>query len=1375
MSMRRVVSTLLLVASLGGCSLDSITFLPGQSDAAPDTSTDAPIDGPSGPLGIKVVSTTLSVTEGQTKGLGVSLTQAPSSTVLVTLASSDDTRIGLNPTAVLFSTTDWSTVQNVIVTGKQDADTADEAGTITLSSTAVSAPIVVNTSVVDDDGLAFVLSSPSLDVGEGATGTVSVHLSAQPVANVTVMVVSSSGTVATTSQNMLTFTPANYAIDQTITVTGMQDGDTVDNNAMVDFSATGITTASLAIKVADDDRLQIIPSVSALPVTEGSSRTFTVQLNLVPPATTTVTLASASMGVATVSPSTLTFTTANYNVPQTVTVTGTSDDDVADNSTMITLSATGITSRDVAIDVTDDDVQAIISNPATTVTVSEGGTSQLAFSLAFRPTAPVTLSVNSLDPSSATVNPNTLTFSTSNYASPQMVTVTGAQDADAVPDLTSVRADSALLGLTKDVTVSVTDDDTLAIEASTTTVAVTEGNMTTFTVRLTAQPTADTTVAVTRSSASITATPDPLTFTAANWNVPQTVTVRGVEDPNLVGEAAQVTLSSTGLSSVIVAVTVTDNDTQAIVAPAMANVTEGQTTQVGITLAFIPTANVTVTVGTMNAAVATVAPATLTFTPANYDVPQNITISGTQDADALAGTTMVSLTSASATAAAIMVNVTDDDALNIELNPTSLIITEGTTGTIGVRLTAQPAATTTVMIASGDTGAVTVAPAMLTFTTANFATYQNVTVTGVEDLDAADENVTVTASSTGLTPQTATVRVTDNDQMNIAVTASSVTLSEAGMATFGVHLTAQPLANTTVTVTSGDVGAASVSPATLTFTSANYAMDQTVTVSGVEDLDVANEAVTISAASAGLATVTVTANVTDNDTQAIQVTPATLTVGEGASANVNVRLAFQPAGPVVVNVASVATGVATVSPATLTFDAANYSTTQAVSISGTEDPDAANGSTTVNMTLSGATPGAVAVTVLDNDPLDISLTPTNLTVVEGSSGVIKVKLTAQPPANTTVAFSSSNTAKATVAPASLVFTTANWNVTQDVTVSGVEDPDTVADTITFTATSAGLTTKTASVTVNDNDILGIAASPTNLFLTEGGTSQTFNVHLTALPAGNVTVTINNPDTTAVSVSTTSLLFTPANYNVDQAVTVTSVQDNDVGGEVVPIGLSAPGLANVTVTANVTDDDIQQIIVTPGSITVNENITATLNVSLAFAPVGTTTVSLASSNTAVIGTSATSLTFTAANFNVLQPVTLTPVADADFNFNTAQINVTSPGITSQVVPVTVREPGLIDAINNPFPSFCPADGTSVGIRLAGNPLGPVTLNITTTAAVSATPTSLVFDNTNFSTYQNVDITSNSTGSATLTARITGLSAKTTTFTVLIPTSPTCLFQ
>ena len=48
-------------------------------------------------------------------------------------------------------------------------------------------------------------------------------------------------------------------------------------------------------------------------------------------------------------------------------------------------------------------------------------------------------------------------------------------------------------------------------------------------------------------------------------------------------------------------------------------------------------------------------------------------------------------------------------------------------------------------------------------------------------------------------------------------------------------------------------------------------------------------------------------------------------------------------------------------------------------------------------------------------------------------------LTTQPTADVTIALSSSDTTEGTVVPASLTFTSANWNVAQTVTVTGVDD------------------------------------------------------------------------------------------------------------------------------------------------------------------------------------------------------------------------------------------------------------------------------------------------------------------------------------------------
>jgi hypothetical protein len=96
----------------------------------------------------------------------------------------------------------------------------------------------------------------SLQVLQGTTATVGISLSQQPPANVTVSVARSSGnTGLTAAPASLTFTPANYATAQPVTVTA----DAASTGAATfTSSATGYTAASFTVT-------EVTPSTSAAP------------------------------------------------------------------------------------------------------------------------------------------------------------------------------------------------------------------------------------------------------------------------------------------------------------------------------------------------------------------------------------------------------------------------------------------------------------------------------------------------------------------------------------------------------------------------------------------------------------------------------------------------------------------------------------------------------------------------------------------------------------------------------------------------------------------------------------------------------------------------------------------------------------------------------------------------------------------------------------------------------------------------------------------------------------------------------------------------------------------------------------------------------
>ena len=118
---------------------------------------------------------------------------------------------------------------------------------------------------------------------------------------------------------------------------------------------------------------------------------------------------------------------------------------------------------------------------------------------------------------------------------------------------------------------------------------------------------------------------------------------------------------------------------------------------------------------------------------------------------------------------------------------------------------------------------------------------------------------------------------------DITLSKSTVTVTEGS--SNGTYKTSG-LGNVTVSVASGDPGAATVSPSSLTFTTANYGTNQTVTVTPVQDNDSNDESLTIKHGASGGGydgeTKSVSVTVTDDDTalaaSAVTHNSATLTI-----------------------------------------------------------------------------------------------------------------------------------------------------------------------------------------------------------------------------------------------------------------------------------------------------------------------------------------------------------------------------------------------------------------------------------------------------------------------------------------------------------------
>jgi hypothetical protein len=843
----------------------------------------------------------------------------------------------------------------------------------------------------------------------------------------------------------------------------------------------------------------------------GTQATFTVALDGDPAANVTFALSSSNVHEGTVSPMSLTFTPANARAPQTVTVTGVDDGSMDGDAAFqivfgpaasLDPNFAGMSGAPVEVVNLDDEHAGFVALQAGALSTSEAGKqAQFAVVATAKPAANVTLPVASADPSEGTVSPASLVFTPDNWDAPQLVTVIGVDDSDA--DGTqqfgivlgpSTSSDSAYVGLqAAGPTVSNADDESPGVVTAGANLHTSEGGgQATFTVALQSRPTGDVTIPVTSGDGSEgQVTPTLLTFTPVSWNAPQTVTVTGVDDALADG-----------------------NQLYAVVLGGL------QSTD----------------------------PAYAAIDPTD-----------------------------------VMVSNVDNDSPGVTVIAAAVAQTSeaGATAQVALVLNSQPIGDVSFAVSSSDVTEGTVSPATLTFTAADWNAPHVVTVTGVDDAVADGNQVYAIAFApatssdsnyAGLDPADVPAQNVDNDSAGITVAAGSlVTTEAAGTATFTVVLNSMPTANVTIALGSSDTSEGTVTPSSLLFTPTSWNAPQSVTVTGVgDDLADGNQGYTIVTAPAASAdpgyanldAANVALTNTDDDTAGFTVgTISGKTTEAGGQASFTLKLNSEPTADVVIFLTSTDTGEGTVSPTSLTFTHESWKYAQSVTVTGADDA-IADGEQAFNIALSPAVSGDstyagrdapdVAVQNVDNDSAGITVTAGTLVTSEaGGTATFSVVLNSMPTANVTIGLSSSDTTEGTVAPASLVFTSANWSTPQGVTVTGVSDNlndgNQSYSVITAPAASSdpGYAGRdAANVAVSNTDAPGgvVLVRKQGIATSERGAAVTFDVVLTRAPSAPVHIPLSSSDPGEAQVGASELVFGADSWNVPQTLSVVGVDD-----------------------------------------------------------------------------------------------------------------------------------------------------------------------------------------------------------------------------------------
>ncbi|MFQ5470054.1 MAG: Calx-beta domain-containing protein [Gammaproteobacteria bacterium] len=306
------------------------------------------------------------------------------------------------------------------------------------------------------------------------------------------------------------------------------------------------------------------------------------------------------------------------------------------------------------------------------------------------------------------------------------------------------------------------------------------------------------------------------------------------------------------------------------------------------------------------------------------------------------------------------------------------------------------------------------------------------------------------------------------------------------------------------------------------------------------------------------------------------------------------------------------------------------------------------------------------------------------TTEAGGTAVFNIALEKEPTVDVTINFANSDSTEGVLSTPSMLFTggpSGNWNTPQTLTVTGQNDffdDGDVNYSVTLTASttdpfySAVVMPTIRLVNLDDADTVGVTINPVSgLTTSETGTTASFTVRLDSEPFDTVTIDLVSSDTTEGNVTTPvsgQLTFLPGNWNVDQTVTITGVDDVSFDGNVaysiITTSSSAgdpayDNLAVSDVSLINTDDDTVSVVgvtVTPtaGRVTSEIGAQTSFSVVLDSEPTGPVIIDLLSSDLTegdIIVPASKQFTFTGGgtsgvggNWNIPQTVTITGFND-----------------------------------------------------------------------------------------------------------------------------------
>ena len=495
--------------------------------------------------------------------------------------------------------------------------------------------------------------------------------------------------------------------------------------------------------------------------------------------------------------------------------------------------------------------------------------------------------------------------------------------------------------------------------------------------------------------------PSRLFFTNKNWNIPQIVTVKGVDD-SVYDKTIDTSVSIavlTGNDVKTIPIKTEDNETQHLLVTGTLNSTivgdEGSmTTQsISLKLKLEPTETMTFNI-TDNSDYVSTNKSQIVFTPQNWNIEQTLDITinktnnGVADGNVNAEIKLES-TDTPVTQKTLYVVIRDDESLAANISYDDDFFYEDGSIAITVSLNAEPVSNVDLSVVPTQSGRVTISSTPIVFTPTDWATPQQITLSGVNNnVFNAPETIDLSfsftsggggANSVSYDYQEKRTFTMYDASKAIFVESNSITITEGSTGSFDISLSTRPDGNNTLTFSTSSSYIGSIAP--IIFDTTNWSNNQTIAIPTIES-DYAvnlNDILVISSDVAGYNNLSIPITITNTTVANITLSVTELSVNEGGQATFEVSLTSKPVNNVTLDLTLNNTANFSIDKSQLVFNSNTaIGTTQTVTLSGIEDGDATgNIDSTIDIAVNGSSSSeyigvsskTVNITFVDNEPI----------------------------------------------------------------------------------------------------------------------------------------------------------------------------------------------------------------------------------------------------------------------------------------------------------------------------------------------------------------------------------------------------------------------